>query len=341
MLSQDQVLSEAFAQISGLSKRQYSQQEIDEARGNLALMNDQVFMMVFADNKNNHILTEIVNALRKIHGLALIPPILRTMIQEVTLLDVLGRGMVADLMGEGRQINIAVEIQKGSQADYAVRGTISSGNVMRRQFNAGDEFTEAPDVIGVNILGFKLTELEKNRMFCARIVRSDYDTKATFLADKYSDYYVELPKMDNWTKIDLPEQYHELWEFCSILRAKIKDQEEVIRMQAITNPAALELANETKKAVAPSEFVNETISRENELEQLRVYLNKQIKKAEEKTAKETAEKTAKETAEKTAEKMLIIALKSNASPMVIENMREAAGITEARLSELKNQIQIA
>jgi len=190
-----------------------------------------------------------------------------------------------------------------------------------------------------------LPELKKNRMFCARIVRSDYDTKETFLADKYSDYYVELPKMDEWTKLDLPEQYHELWEFCSILRAKIKDQEEVIRVQAITNPVALELASEAKKAVAPGEFVNETINRKNELEQLQIYLNKQLQKTAketaEKTAKETAEKTAKETAEKTAEKMLIIALKSNASSTVIENMREAAGITEARLSELKNQIQIA
>ena len=64
--------------------------------------------------------------------------------------------MIGDLVGEGTLINIAIEVQKGSQDGYAVRGTITSSNAMRYQFNSGDNFTEAPDVITINILGFML-----------------------------------------------------------------------------------------------------------------------------------------------------------------------------------------
>ena len=96
----DELLDNALAQITSQPKRQYTQQEIDEARGNLALMNDRVFMVTFCDNKNNSIITGIVNALRKIHALDPIPPIERTTIQNVSLLDVLGRGMIGDLPKE-------------------------------------------------------------------------------------------------------------------------------------------------------------------------------------------------------------------------------------------------
>ena len=50
-------LDEALIQIQAKPKRQYTQQEFDEARDNLALMNDRVFLVTFIDNKNNHIIT--------------------------------------------------------------------------------------------------------------------------------------------------------------------------------------------------------------------------------------------------------------------------------------------
>ncbi|MCL1916878.1 MAG: Rpn family recombination-promoting nuclease/putative transposase [Peptococcaceae bacterium] len=207
-----ELLDHALAQITKQPKRRYSQQEIDEARGNLALMNDRVFMVTFCDNKNNPIITGIVNALRKIHALAPIPPIERTTVQNVSLIDVLGRGMIGDLLGKGAFINIAIEVQKGAQNDYAVRGTLTSSNAMRTHFKPGDTFTEAPDVIGINILGFALPELANRKMFCSRIIRAEYESKEPFLAEKYSDYYIELPKQDTWTKESLPEAYHDLWD---------------------------------------------------------------------------------------------------------------------------------
>jgi len=312
-------LEDVLLQITKQPKRKYSQQEINEARDNLALMNDRVFFGTFADNKNNHLITGIADALRKIHALAPIPEVERTTVQKMSLLDVLGRGMIGDLLGEALMLNIALEVQRGSQDGYAVRGTLTSGNAMRVQFNQGDKYTEAPDVIGINILGFRLPELENRKMFCSRIVRAEYDTKEPFLEDKYSDYYIELPKMDDWTKETLPEEYHDLWDICCIFRAKVKDIEEVIKMQAVKNPIALDLADGVRKTVARNDVVNDTLDRYGELLELQNYFRRREQKA----------------AVTSMEKMIIVALQGNAPSELIESMRKNAGITEVRLSELK------
>ena len=73
-----------------------------------------------------------------------------------------------------------------------------------------------------------------------------------FLAEKYSDFYIELDKLKNWKKSDLEEKYHELWDLCVIMNTKIKNQDEVIKMQAVQSPLALDFAQEVKKAVAPN-----------------------------------------------------------------------------------------
>jgi len=164
--------------------------------------------------------------------------------------------------------------------------------------------------------------------FCSRIVRAEYDSKETFLADKYSDYYVELPKMDGISKEGLAKEYHDLWDLCCIFRAKIKEHEEVIKMQAIANPVAIELANEVKKSVAPDSFVSETLNRKDELEQLKNYIKKQQLKASQAAAQATAEK------------MIITAIQNNATFEMIEAMRRNAGITEARLDELRSKDEL-
>ena len=164
LLSQTASLDEILIQVAkttGIADRQFTKQEIEEARGNLSPMNDRVAMATFADNKNNDIITGIVNALRNIHNAPQISPIEQTYLQELSLPDVLGRGMIADMISEGWQINVVTEIQGKSQADFAVRGTLSSSNIMRRQFKKGDDYSEAPDTIGVYILGFNLPELEQ------------------------------------------------------------------------------------------------------------------------------------------------------------------------------------
>jgi predicted transposase/invertase (TIGR01784 family) len=231
--------------------------------------------------------------------------------------------MIADMISEGWHINVATEMQKGSQADFAVRGTLSSSNVMRRQFKAGDDYSEAPDTIGVYILGFNLPELQHRKVFVSRIVRAEYDSKEYFLPDKYSDYYIELPKLDNLTKEELLKEYHELWDLCVILKTKIKDQDEVIKMQAIQSPLALNLASEARKAVTPDDFVNDTMKRERGMRELQIFLNKREQKSK----------------AVGMEEMIITAFQANAASEVIEAMQQNAGITEARLAELKKQAQ--
>ena len=229
------------------------------------------------------------------------------------------------------------------------RGTLTSSNAMRRGFNMGDDFTEAPDVIGINILGFRLPQLGHRKEFVSRIVRAEYDSKEPFLADKYSDYYIELPKMDDWKKSDLPEAYHDLWDLCCIFKTKIKEHEEVIRMQAISNPVALDLSREARKTITPSDFVNTTLSRDKELAELREYgiwleqrsIAKGIAKGE---AKGIAKGIAKGEAAgetKGKEEMIIMALQSDVPFEVVDAMRTKAGITDARFAELKEKAQQA
>ena len=96
-------------------------------------------------------------------------------------------------------------------------------------------------------------------------------------------------------------------------------------MQAITNPIALELSEGVRKAVEPNEFVNETLNRKDELEQLKKYFLKQQQKV----------------AAVSMEKMVLTAIKSGFSAEVIETLRKEAGVTESRLEELREQTKMA
>ena len=125
MSIQTESIEEAFIRITSRPRRKYTQQEIDEARENLALMNNRLFAATFMNNKNNHIITGIVNAVRKIHDLAPIPPIEETKVQDLSLFDVLGRGMIGDLTGWGRMISIAIEAQNTKQDGYAIMRDIN------------------------------------------------------------------------------------------------------------------------------------------------------------------------------------------------------------------------
>ena len=331
-------LEDIAHQIETLPKREYSQQEIDETRAKLTLMNDRVFLVTFAGDKNNHIVTEIVNALRKIHSLADIPPIGHTTVQNVSLLDVFARGMVGDLYGEAAGLNLTIEVQKGKQEDYAVRAILTSSNVMRANFKISDEFADAPDVIGVNIVGFSLPELEHRKMFCSRIVRTEYESGEVFLADKYSDYFVELSKVADWTKETLPPEYHDIWELSCIFKAKISEYEEVIRMQSISNPTALELSGKVREAVLPGSFVSEVLNREGILKQLHDYVT--LRENKSKIEGEIKGKTEGKTEGETEGKIRALefaychAVKHGASAEYLEQYAADFGISEERAAKL-------
>jgi hypothetical protein len=103
--------------------------------------------------------------------------------------------------------------------------------------------------------------------------------------------------------------------------------ERVIEMNAVQSPLALDLARETRTAVTPTEFMNDTMRRERGLAEIQAFLNRQRTQA--------AEQAAKSATQSTAEKMLIMAIQSNAAPLVIETMQKGMEITDTRLAELK------
>ena len=102
-------------------------------------------------------------------------------------------------------------------------------------------------------------------------------------------------------------------------------------MNAVQSPLALDLARETRTAVAPTEFINETMRRERGLAEIQAFLNRQRKQAAEQAAQ-----SAKATG---MEEMVILAIQNNVHPEAVEVMRKAAGITDIRLAELKEQAQ--
>ena len=182
-------------------------------------------------------------------------------------------------------------------------------------------------------MGFKLPQLYHRKEFVSRIVRAEYDSKVPFLDDKYSDYYIECPKIDDMNKNDLPDAYHDLWDLCCIFRTKVRNLEEVIHMQSVKNPVALDLADGVMKTVSRNEVVNDTLDRRSELLQLQNFF---MRKAQKEAA--LAAVSAKTI---TAEEMIIAALRINAPSEVIETMRNTAGITDTRLDELRRQVQNA
>ena len=95
--------------------------------------------------------------------------------------------------------------------------------------------------------------------------------------------------------------------------------ERVIEMNAVQSPLALDLARETRTAVAPTEFMSDTMRRERGLAEIQAFLKKR-------------EITG-------MEKMIIMALQSNVPAEAIEVMRTGAGITDVRLAELTKQAQ--
>ena len=86
----------------------------------------------------------------------------------------------------------------------------------------------------------------------------------------------------------------------------VSKSENPIEMNAVQSPLALDLARETRTAVAPAEFMSDTMRRERGLAEIQAFLKKR-------------EATG-------MEKMIIATLKINAPSEVIETMKTTAGL---------------
>jgi len=85
------------------------------------------------------------------------------------------------------------------------------------------------------------------------------------------------------------------------------------------------LASETKTAVAPADFMSETMRRERGLAEIQAFL-------------EWNRRQGAKSAEATGmEKMIVAAIQNNVQTEAIESMRKIAGVTDDRLIELKQR----
>ena len=263
-----------FEQVKSLARekvKNLTEEERKEKIGNLTLMNSKIIQAIFSENKNNELLLGIINTIRKIHGLPASNEITDVVVESLSSVkSIFERNMTADILGIGNKINIAVEIQKESEENFAVRSTISSSNQMKTNFEPGEEFSEAPSVFGINILGFNLPELEKDKAFLSIVTRINKNTGEYFLEEKYSDYYICLPKIPK-ERDKAPENQKELWDICLAIKSQIKKYEGVLNM--VESPIAKDLMRE---AVVVSKF-NDTIAEALYIDEEEALFNKYIK----------------------------------------------------------------
>ena len=298
----------------------YTQEELEARKQELTLMSDRLTEMVFADNKNNELIAGILNAARKIHTMPQVDKINRSVVQKSNLKEFHGKKMEADIAAYGQSINIAIEVQKEPQKGYAVRSVLSSGNMQKDEFQEGQGYTQAPDIIGLNILGFRLPELKNTDSFCSRIVRANYDTKEPFLADKYSDYFIELPKMPK-TIDEVPKEYRELWEICLAMKTKVKDYDRVVKQ--MSSSVAIELINEAQKALSDKYAVQEVLSYDDQKKNI-------MKTLELREARGKAEGI---------EIGFRLAVESGVADEMLAVMAAKSGISPERAKELINEVK--
>ena len=113
-------------------------------------------------------------------------------------------------------------------------------------------------------MDFNLSELKDNESFLSRIIRIDEATKVPFLAEKYNDYYISLPKM--LSRERTPDDYKELWDICSVIKSLIREYEEVEKM--IESPIAKQLIKNVNQAVNNPYVKEEVLSYEEQVAKL-------------------------------------------------------------------------
>jgi len=240
-------------------------EELKEKLGLLTITSDIVTEHAFKDNKNNDIVTEIANEIQKIYDFELMPMLQETTVQRADAPEVLKhKKMVADFTGYAvkkkfgriKAINLGMEIQKQPQSDFPERIILSFSNRTKIGFKSAAEYKETPDVIQIGIATAKLKKLTDNKNFvsCIDMFTIRETGKPLFKDDKYQMFLIELSKMPK-TKDKLDKKYHALWDICKVLKTSHKDMERMIEMAAITNPTALKLSRELKKAVTSPEVV--------------------------------------------------------------------------------------
>ena len=261
------------------SGRVYTAQEKADMRAKATLITDSVTEAAFNDNKGNDLLAGLANSIRRPFEFPLIAKVSNSAVHRPSAHEILtGHKMFADVVGDGEKfdnagaVNISMEVQEEKQQGFAERGTISPANVMQKNFDKGAKYTHAPDVMGINILGFRLPRLDYTKHFCTGLAYADLKHPGQFfLAEKYNNFFIELTKMTrkrNFPADLFGEEFRELWEICKMFKSNMKQQEELIRMNAVASPVALQVADALREALGEPGVVESALEKEMIMEAL-------------------------------------------------------------------------
>ena len=249
----------------------FTKQQRDRKRADISLMNDRLVEAMFINNKNNGIITDAANVFRRVYKLPPIPAITSTVTQKSSAgSHYWKRKMIADLLSQSKIptkkegilrsiFNLTVEMQSDLQDGFDVRAILSFGNALREDWVMGYGYPQAPDTMGIYILGHNLPRFEYKKEFYTQIVNVDRDyPKKLFLEEKYSNFFVELPKLKK--KADWGEELHELWDLCAVFKHKLSEYDEVMDM--VTSPVAQSLLMEAQKAAGVDDVIDEALADE-------------------------------------------------------------------------------
>ena len=146
-----------------------------------------------------------------------------------------------NMVVDGQRVDL--EIQVNNQGDYPERSLYYWAREFSTGLSEGEDYSELPRTIIINIIAFKLFDCEAfHSEFQALEV-----TRHTQLTDKMSLHYYELPKLPD--SID-PGNSKELW----LKLFKAETEEELKNIEALEVPMMSEAVQAYRHVTASSEF---------------------------------------------------------------------------------------
>ena len=215
-----------------------------------------------------------------------------------------------NMVVDGRRVNL--EIQSLDEGNYPERSMFHWAKMFASSLPAGDDYSLLPKTIVISILGFKQFDYDEIHSEFAPMEINRHE----ILSDKQRYHFFELPKLPDVDSINVNCE-KDLW--LALFNA---ETEEELEKLTIKGGEVMSQAVEAYRGITATEKFK--------------YL--EIIRARTKHDEAQALRNATRQGEAVGmEKMIITALQDNAPLSLIESMRKKAGITEARLEELKSQ----
>ena len=219
-----------------------------------------------------------------------------------------------NMIVDDKRVNIEIQIE--DEGNYPERSMFHWAKMFASALPSGNNYSLLPKTIVISILGF-------NQFDCTE-VHSEFApmeiNRHEILSDKQRYHFFELPKLPDVDSINTNSE-KDLW----LALFNAETEEELEKLVSNGGEVMSQAVEAYRGITATEEFKYYEILRART-------------KHDEAQAIHSAEMRGEAVG---MEKMIIMALQSNAHPTVIETMQKGAGITESRLAELREQAQMA